>query len=330
MGTEASPNPVISVIVPVYKAEAYLEECVNSIRSQSFTDFELLLVDDGSPDHCPALCEELAAKDSRIRVFHQKNQGQAAARNHALQHAMADWICFVDSDDAIHPQMLESLYWETQHNDAAIVGCDRYEASSIPADFNHPHDPIYKQLQIDEHSLLELYQADNPAYWCIWGKLIRKEIVTEIPMTEGRFYEDNAVMCQWLLEANRVCLTEDTMYFYRINPQGTTKSNFSLKKTDYLWALQEQLRFYRRVHYRNMEATIAGRYLSDAYNQYNRVLNELHNSQRAAQIRAEMRHTYRTYYHRLTLPEEKMERLRNLLSLRRRLTRKAKSLLHFH
>ena len=322
--------PQISVVVPVFKAEAFLSECVTSILAQTYTDFELLLVDDGSPDRCPELCEELAANDPRIRVFHQSNQGQSAARNHALRHASGEWVCFVDSDDAIHPQMLESLYRETQRNDAAIVGCHRYEASSIPADFNHPHHSVFKQFQIDENSLLDLYQTDNPAYWCVCGKLIRKEIVTRIPMTEGRFYEDNAVMCQWLLEAKRVCLTEDKMYFYRINPEGTTKSTFSIKKTDYLWALQEQLRFYRRVHFRNIEAVIAGRYLSDAYNQYNRVLNELHNSQKAAQIRAEMRHTYRTYYHTLTLPEEKMERLRNLLSLRRRLARKVKSLLHFH
>ena len=101
--------PEISVIVPVYKAEAYLHACIDSILSQTFSGFELILVDDGSPDNCGAICDDYAARDSRVRVIHQKNQGQAAARNHALAAAKGDWVCFVDSDDAVHPQMLERL-----------------------------------------------------------------------------------------------------------------------------------------------------------------------------------------------------------------------------
>ena len=101
--------PEISVIVPVYKAEAYLHACIDSILSQTFSGFELILVDDGSPDGCGAICDDYAARDSRVRVIHQENQGQAAARNHALAAAKGDWVCFVDSDDAVHPQMLERL-----------------------------------------------------------------------------------------------------------------------------------------------------------------------------------------------------------------------------
>ena len=99
--------PEISVIVPVYRAEAYLHACIDSILSQTFSDFELILVDDGSPDNCGAICDDYAARDSRVRVIHQENQGQAAARNRALAVARGDWVCFVDSDDTVHPQMLE-------------------------------------------------------------------------------------------------------------------------------------------------------------------------------------------------------------------------------
>ena len=97
--------PEISVIVPVYKAEAYLHACIDSILSQTFSGFELILVDDGSPDNCGAICDDYAARDSRVRVIHQENQGQAAARNRALAAAKGEWVCFVDSDDAVHPQM---------------------------------------------------------------------------------------------------------------------------------------------------------------------------------------------------------------------------------
>ena len=101
--------PEISIIVPVYKAEDYLHQCVDSILSQTFNDFELILVNDGSPDNCGRLCEEYREKDSRIRVIHQENQGQSAARNNALPLTPGRWLCSVDSDDAIHPRMLELL-----------------------------------------------------------------------------------------------------------------------------------------------------------------------------------------------------------------------------
>ena len=99
--------PKISVIVPVYNVEKYLRECLDSILVQTFTDFELILVNDGSQDSSGAICDEYAGKDKRITIIHQENQGQAAARNNAIAIAKGEWIHFVDSDDVIHPQMLE-------------------------------------------------------------------------------------------------------------------------------------------------------------------------------------------------------------------------------
>lgn len=323
--------PIISVIVPVYKAEAYLEECVNSILSQSFTDFELLLVDDGSPDHCPALCEELAAKDSRIRVFHQKNQGQAAARNHALQHAMADWICFVDSDDAIHPQMLELLYREAQLSGAAIIGCSILESATAPADFSAPCQPAFERLRMCEKAITRLYYANSIAYWGVCAGLIRKSISVNVPMTPGRFYEDNAVKCKWLYAADRISLTEEKLYFYRINPNGTTKSGLSLKILDFLWALREQLTFYREIGYREMENIIAGRYLRDARYYYFRILEELHQQEKAEELLRNMTAIFRQYQKRAVLTDREREKLREMLppTLRERIERKAKSILPF-
>lgn len=102
--------PEISVIVPVYKVEEYLPQCIDSILAQTFTDFELLLVDDGSPDRCGEICEEYAGKDMRIRVFHQQNSGVSAARNIGLQHAKGTYIVFVDSDDWVSTDYLLHLY----------------------------------------------------------------------------------------------------------------------------------------------------------------------------------------------------------------------------
>ena len=127
--------PKISVIVPVYRAEAFLHACVDGILSQTFSDFELFLVDDGSPDGSGAICDSYLAKDSRVRVIHQRNQGQAAARNHALAQAAGEWICYVDSDDLIHPQMLQRLFESAERNGAGISMCPMVEAPELPADF---------------------------------------------------------------------------------------------------------------------------------------------------------------------------------------------------
>ena len=108
MGVTAAPR--ISVIVPVYRAQEYLADCVNSLLAQTFPDFELLLVDDGSPDECPRLCEAFAQKDSRIRVLHQENQGVSAARNTGIEVARGAFLAFVDADDWVEPAFLQRLY----------------------------------------------------------------------------------------------------------------------------------------------------------------------------------------------------------------------------
>ena len=117
-------SPTISIIVPVYKVEKYLQKCIDSILAQTFRDFELILVDDGSPDNCPALCDAAAQKDARIRVIHQKNGGLSAARNAGLDIARGEWIGFVDSDDAIEPEMYKTLYDIAVQENADVVVCN--------------------------------------------------------------------------------------------------------------------------------------------------------------------------------------------------------------
>lgn len=116
-------KPQISVIVPVYKVEPYLQKCIDSILAQTFRDIEVILVDDGSPDNCPAICDAAAEKDERVRVIHQKNGGLSAARNAGLDIARGEWIGFVDSDDYIAPEMYQTLYNTAIKNDAQLALC---------------------------------------------------------------------------------------------------------------------------------------------------------------------------------------------------------------
>ena len=151
----------ISVIVPIYKVEAFLHRCVDSILAQTFADFDLVLVDDGSPDGCGAICDDYAARDSRVRVIHQKNQGQAAARNHALAAAEGEWVCFVDSDDAVHPQMLECLRQAAAGSGAAMSMCRMLEAPEIPEDFFAPVEVSWERRARDEKPFTTLFYAEK-------------------------------------------------------------------------------------------------------------------------------------------------------------------------
>ena len=137
MQEQQKKQPEISIIVPVYKTERFLSACISSILAQTFTDFELILVDDGSPDSCPALCDAAAAKDSRIRVIHQKNCGLSGARNAGLDAAEGEWIAFVDSDDTITPDFCAKLY-HAAHAKTASYASTKCEGLPPLAPSSHP------------------------------------------------------------------------------------------------------------------------------------------------------------------------------------------------
>ena len=236
--------PEISVIVPVFNVELYISKCVDSILSQTFTDFELILIDDGSQDRSGIICDHYAKKDNRITVVHQSNTGQATARNRAVKQSRGQYICFVDSDDVIHPKMLEMLYNALGNRHNTISTCrivedktENFLSESIASVSR------YEEFKSDETGFLQLF--DKPyVCWTIWGKLLPTQIVKNHPFADGRVYEDNAIVVQWLYEAETIICLSEFLYIYRINQEGTTKSDWSEKKAlDYFWARSEQLIF---------------------------------------------------------------------------------------
>ena len=276
--------PEISVIVPVYKAEDYLHACVDSILSQTVSDFELILVDDGSPDGCGAICDDYAARDSRVRVIHQENQGQAAARNHALSIARGEWVCFVDSDDAVHPQMLERLGQAAAESGAAMSMCRMLEAPEMPEDFSSPVEVSWELLSMEEESLVALFDAGDYPGWVACAKLIRRELVQSHLFCPGRGYEDNEAVCHWIYGAKTVASIPHSLYFYRTNPGSTTQSRFSMKKLDYLWALEGIIRFYSSVGYTTLRERFGTLYAEEAAGDYHRVRYELNDPKAARDI----------------------------------------------
>ena len=135
---------LISVIIPVYKVEKFLEKCVNSVLEQTYKNLEIILVDDGSPDGCPALCDELAKKDKRIKVIHKKNGGVSSARNAALDEAKGKYVCFVDSDDYIEPTYAEDLHKAITENDVQMAVCDTYDVYNTSKTQINPYSTSFK------------------------------------------------------------------------------------------------------------------------------------------------------------------------------------------
>ena len=225
--------PQISVIVPVYKVEAYLDRCVESILGQTFRDFELILVDDGSPDHCGAMCDEWAKKDSRIRVLHKANGGLSDARNVGVDHAKGEWITFIDSDDYVHHEMLQGLICAVQEHKTKVAVCGYTETRGEPLEA--------RDLSANIWAPGDLYFQRNVNATVAWGKLYRADMVLPYPV--GKLHEDEYVTYRILFACDRISVLDAALYGYFQNDVGITKSNWSPRRMDAWAALEQQVSF---------------------------------------------------------------------------------------
>lgn len=237
--------PTVSVIVPVYKVEQYLPACVESVLTQSFSDFELLLVDDGSPDNCGAMCDAYAARDPRVRVIHRENGGLSAARNSGMEIAQGKYMTFIDSDDYVAPRYLEALLQAAEEADAEISVCRPlvFEDGSAPEPPAGDARPAPKTVSGRE-AVVALYQgkAELPVNAC--GKLFRSALISQLRFPEGRLHEDQAFVPIACFRAERVVSLPGALYFYRDRPGSITTRRFSLKRYDDVWAVDQCLAFF--------------------------------------------------------------------------------------
>lgn len=227
--------PQISIIVPVYKVELYLDRCINSILNQTFADFELILVDDGSPDSCPQMCDEWAKKDSRIRVIHKENGGAGAARNAALRAAEGEYIGFVDSDDWIAPDMYEYLYGLLKrYPEAQIAQCDAIQTSDEKqeAPICPENIQMWNQKQMMEYFFRIHGEKSN---YSIWNKLIRRDVLKDFSFVEGTISEDVAANFDFFTHAQQMVSSDKVLYFYFVNRNGVTKSPVTKKDLEYIY-----------------------------------------------------------------------------------------------
>lgn len=207
---------LLSIITPVYNVAPYLEATIESIQNQSYRDFELILVDDGSTDGSSVICDRYASKDKRIRVFHQKNQGVSASRNKGIELSSGELIGFVDSDDLIEPDMYEILVSILVDTDSDIAQCchDRCTENSITSG------------KVTEHAVKcisgvdfvkNMFTERGPGYTnqvSLWSKVFKKCIISKIHFPVGQTYEDEHETYKACLNANKIALTDAKLYHY--------------------------------------------------------------------------------------------------------------------
>lgn len=229
-----SDNPLISVVIPVYKVEKYLRECVDSVINQTYKNLDIILVDDGSPDKCPAICDEYAEKDTRVRVIHRKNGGLSAARNSGIDIARGEYITFIDSDDYVSRVYVEQLYFTLKTSGAGASQCDM---SSYSARLNDTINPNYKIYSA--HDAIKGALNQKHVIRAAWGKLYPISIFTEtcvwggVRYPEGQTAEDLFVMPQVFDLAGSLAVSDSVKYFYRLRNDSLWLMPFDSSKLDY-------------------------------------------------------------------------------------------------
>ena len=238
----------ISIIVPVYNVEKYLENCIESILNQTFKDFELILVDDGSTDNSGKICDIYKKKDSRIKVIHKNNGGLSSARNAGIDVAGGKYIGFVDSDDSIHPKMYETLYDLISKYNSDIAICN----------FKNIYNMLYKEYEeIEMNGIIEMsnIEAINNLYDSTiglrlrvsWNKLYNKYLFNDIRFELGRVHEDEFIAHKILYKSNKVVYIDRELYYY-LQREGSIMHDKSLKKdTDWILAFSDRMKFCKRM-----------------------------------------------------------------------------------
>lgn len=236
---------LVSVIVPVYKVEEYLDQAVESLVNQTYTDMEILLVDDGSPDRCGQICDEWAKKDKRIRVIHQKNAGISMARNVGIDASRGEYLLFVDSDDYVKNTYVEELYRAISANEAdlAITGITYLREG----EFSSLELTSKEQEVINSVTALVCFECGGDvreAYTVAWNKIYRREIWENIRFPKGKVYEDAFLMPGILSGCKKIVILKSCLYVYRKREGSITSQKSEAQARMLIEAMEQRERCY--------------------------------------------------------------------------------------
>lgn len=239
-------NDLISVIVPVYNVEKYLKRCVDSIIWQSYSNLEIILVNDGSPDRCGEICNEYAKKDDRVRVIHKKNGGLSDARNAGVEIARGNYLAFIDSDDWVNEKYFEKLYQLISNTNSDIVSCNFLETDG------KVKTTIPQEVEIYTFTNYEaLEQLTNKFYSQLvvsWGKIYKSNLFNDIKFPVGKIHEDEFVIHHLLYSADKVVLTTEQLYYYYQRNDSITGEGFNIKgRVHASQALEDRAKLFNQI-----------------------------------------------------------------------------------
>lgn len=234
----------VSIIVPVYQVEKYIRQCVDSILGQTFTDFELILVDDGSTDRSGEICDEYAGMDGRVKVIHTENVRAAEARNKGMDQASGNYFMFIDSDDYIVPTMLECLHRSIVKDDADIVSCNYLYSfeNDREKDFSTN---IGSEVLSGTEIFYNRKNDRNYGYWTVvWNKLYKKETFKKVRFPSGKYYEDEFFANDIYQMDIKIVTIPECLYYYRQHDNSTMRKKNIMKSFDMIEAFQERIYVY--------------------------------------------------------------------------------------
>lgn len=242
-------SPVVSIIVPIYNVQDFVEKCIESILNQTFEDFELLLVNDGSTDHSKEICERFVERDNRVRLLNKENGGLSDARNYGLDNSKCDYIIFIDSDDYVDKRFVEDLYTAITDADSEVSICEYSEVNeqgnliSVVGLNNHDN-----SSELTGKDILRLfYQPGGVVNQVVWNKIYKRSVFKNIRFATGRLYEDGYIIAPLYWNIRKVSLVRKKLYFYVKRSGSIMNSTLNMKKlTDADEAFLYRMEFFKK------------------------------------------------------------------------------------
>lgn len=233
--------PTISLIIPVYNTERWLRRCLESVRAQTWQDYEVILVDDGSKDSSADILDEYAARDGRFRVFHEQNRGSSLARKFGMSKAQGEWFVFMDSDDDVHPTYIQSLYEAATTHHLKLAACDmqRVANDSLPCPLRDAMPQVLDNEQL--HDRFFKYE-----FWGFWGKIYHKSVFANLYFPEYNINEDYVVMAQIFYYHPTMAYVPQALYHYRTNPESQSHLKLTTRIMDEYYNKRWVLEFYEK------------------------------------------------------------------------------------
>ncbi|AEH50340.1 glycosyltransferase family 2 protein [Pseudothermotoga thermarum] len=244
-------KPLVSIVVPVFNTEKYLKKCVDSLLNQTYKNIEVLLVNDGSTDNSGKICDEYALIDPRVRVFHIQNSGAGVARNVGIKNAKGEYITFVDSDDWVSEKYIETLLGLILKEDADISMCGYVKTSLEDVPNKRYKEKVYVYTNLE--ALRQIYWINFGGFLVVWNKLFKRSLFDDVEFPAMRLFEDNAIIPMLFYKANKVVVTTQKLYFYRIRPDSITRKKFDARAvSDIFRSFEIRAQFFKKINLNRM------------------------------------------------------------------------------